>query len=354
MPPRLLPVVLLCAGLLSAPLPAQADDPVKAAERAVSALRSEAAEATARLEAGSRRLEADERRLDRVRRDAGRARRAAEAASTDVARSRERLGVVVAAAYRNPVPDDLLLATTGGPDALRDAMLARADLEQVRGSEQDLLRSATAERVRAEGLARTAGQLEGEAADRQRAVAKQVAALRDLADRTAARLQQAADRLGAARRKAAAAAAAARASRMRAASTVATCSGGTTAGATNGFLPAEALCPLAGAPGHAMRADAAAAFNRMTAARHQCVTDSYRSYAAQVSVFRRKPALAAVPGTSNHGRGLAVDLGCGAERFGSDAYLWLKANAGRFGFVHPAWAEPGGGKPEPWHWEYRG
>jgi hypothetical protein len=32
----------------------------------------------------------------------------------------------------------------------------------------------------------------------------------------------------------------------------------------------------------------------------------------------------------------------------------MKANAGRFGFFHPAWAEPGGGKPEAWHWEYSG
>ena len=33
-------------------------------------------------------------------------------------------------------------------------------------------------------------------------------------------------------------------------------------------------------------------------------------------------------------------------------YQWLKANAWRFGFVHPAWAEPGGSSPEPWHWEH--
>jgi hypothetical protein len=351
MPSRLLLLVLLSAGLLSSTVPVQADDPVAAAERAVSALREKAAEATAELETGTRRLEADQRRLDRTQRQAAVARREADAAQEAVARSRSRLAVVVAAAYRNPAPDDLMLITTGGPDALREAVLARADLDHVRGSEQDLLRTATAERVRAEGLVRTADQLETSARDRQRTVARTVDALRALADRSAAQLQKAADRLAEARTRAAAAA---RASRLRAASTVATCGGGTIAGAANGFLPTEALCPLDGAPGHALRADAATAFNRMNAARRQCVTSSYRSYAGQVDVYRRKPSLAAVPGTSLHGRGLALDLGCGAERFGSDAYLWLKANAGQFGFVHPAWAEPGGSKPEPWHWEYSG
>ena len=32
----------------------------------------------------------------------------------------------------------------------------------------------------------------------------------------------------------------------------------------------------------------------------------------------------------------------------------MKANAPAYGFVHPDWAEPGGSRPEPWHWEYVG
>ena len=31
---------------------------------------------------------------------------------------------------------------------------------------------------------------------------------------------------------------------------------------------------------------------------------------------------------------------------------WLQANAWRWGWVPPAWAEPGGSSPEPWHWEH--
>ena len=63
---------------------------------------------------------------------------------------------------------------------------------------------------------------------------------------------------------------------------------------------------------------------------------------------------AAVPGTSVHGWGRAVDFedGGGKLTFDSAGYQWLKANAARFGFVHPAWAEPGGSSPEPWHWEH--
>jgi LAS superfamily LD-carboxypeptidase LdcB len=32
----------------------------------------------------------------------------------------------------------------------------------------------------------------------------------------------------------------------------------------------------------------------------------------------------------------------------------MTANAGRFGFLHPNWADPGKGREEPWHWEYAG
>ena len=131
-------------------------------------------------------------------------------------------------------------------------------------------------------------------------------------------------------------------------------------GAVNGFLPDEALCPLVQAPGHRLQTAAAQSFDALSAARRAatgqplCVTDSYRSYGAQVDVFRRKPSLAATPGRSQHGWGLAVDLCGGAERFGSEAHSWLKANAPSYGWIHPAWAAPGGSRPEAWHWEYAG
>ncbi len=130
-------------------------------------------------------------------------------------------------------------------------------------------------------------------------------------------------------------------------------------GYPNGLIPPSAMCPL-GAAGHTLRCDAAAAYRAMSAAYAAafgtplCVTDSYRTYAGQVRLYGQKPALAAVPGTSNHGWGLAVDLCGGVERFGTPQYDWMKVNAGRFGFLHPDWAEPGNGREEPWHWEYAG
>lgn len=140
--------------------------------------------------------------------------------------------------------------------------------------------------------------------------------------------------------------------------------GGVVAGAWGGFsngqIPATSLCPLTAA-GQLLRCDAAAAWNGMSRAYRAssgsslCITDSYRTLAAQVALRAEKPTLAAVPGTSNHGWALAVDLcepGRGGMGFTTATYLWLEANAGGFGFTHPAWAEPGRGQEEPWHWEY--
>jgi cell wall-associated NlpC family hydrolase len=128
-------------------------------------------------------------------------------------------------------------------------------------------------------------------------------------------------------------------------------------GYRNGQIPASALCEL-GVGHHALRCDAAASYITMSAAFESafgsplCITDSYRSYASQLSAFHRKPALAAVPGTSNHGWALAVDLCGGINVAGSAQWTWMTANAARFGFVQPDWARPGAEKPEPWHWEY--
>ncbi|WP_307865046.1 M15 family metallopeptidase [Myceligenerans salitolerans] len=126
----------------------------------------------------------------------------------------------------------------------------------------------------------------------------------------------------------------------------------------NGRIPSNLLCDLSFAPGEELRCDAAMAIEKLNAAfraafgRNLTVNDSYRSYADQVAVAATMGALAAPPGTSNHGLGQAIDLGGGISTFGSAEYRWMAANAGKFGWIHPAWAEPGGSKPEAWHWEY--
>lgn len=126
----------------------------------------------------------------------------------------------------------------------------------------------------------------------------------------------------------------------------------------NGRIPLSQLCRLPFASGHRLRADAAVALIRLNAAyrgefgHRLCLTDSYRSYASQVSLAARKPGLAARPGTSEHGWGLAADLCGGAEAPGSTQHRWLRTNATTFGWDNPAWARPGGSRVEPWHWEY--
>jgi hypothetical protein len=141
---------------------------------------------------------------------------------------------------------------------------------------------------------------------------------------------------------------------------VGTCTGGQTELYPNGEIPLKALCPLWGAPGEYLRADAAYAFDRLSTeyatafGRPVCVTDSYRSYAEQVQVKTEKPSLAATPGTSNHGWGTAVDLCGGVEDFDSGQHQWLQLHAPAFGWFHPSWAVRTGSKPEPWHWEFAG
>ena len=88
------------------------------------------------------------------------------------------------------------------------------------------------------------------------------------------------------------------------------------------------------------------------------VNSAYRPLAVQTTYYLNRgkdgwPKLAARPGTSVHGWGLAVDIG-GLEGFGSKQYAWLEKNAGRYGFWQPPQYRRNGSAPEYWHWEYRG
>ena len=65
------------------------------------------------------------------------------------------------------------------------------------------------------------------------------------------------------------------------------------------------------------------------------VNDSYRSYAGQVACKRTKGYLCATPGTSNHGSGIAVDLGGGIETFGTKQHRWMAAHAPDLSWVPP-------------------
>ena len=124
----------------------------------------------------------------------------------------------------------------------------------------------------------------------------------------------------------------------------------------NGKIPDSELQTLSFSSGNKMNKKAAIAMEEMNKAYKAdngsdlIINDAYREYNRQVKLREQLGSIAGVPGTSNHGWGLAADIEVGA--FGSSTYNWLKANAHKYGYVHPAWAEPGGSNPEQWHWEY--
>lgn len=120
----------------------------------------------------------------------------------------------------------------------------------------------------------------------------------------------------------------------------------------------SALTSIPWKPGKYLKPNAATALiglntqYRAAFGRDISVTDAYRTYQEQVALYAAKPGLAAVPGTSNHGWGQALDLGDGINNFGTAQYNWMRANAPAYGWTNPPWAQPGGSRLEPWHWEH--
>lgn len=104
--------------------------------------------------------------------------------------------------------------------------------------------------------------------------------------------------------------------------------------------------PLAYRQGKGMRPDVAAAFDRMAAAASRAgislvINSAFRSDAEQAALFAAHPdpRWVAPPGHSLHRCATELDLGP------ENAYGWLAANAGRFGFAgRYAW--------EPWHYGF--
>lgn len=87
------------------------------------------------------------------------------------------------------------------------------------------------------------------------------------------------------------------------------------------------------------------------------LTDHYRDYATQVRLREQKPDLAAVPGTSNHGWGFAIDAADNIQNDNSKEHMWMEENGPKFGWINPNWAQddnPDNGAKEPWHWEWTG
>lgn len=381
---RLLTSMALLVGAsvvaVASPQPAHADD-VAVAQARVDALQDLEAATTVKLVEGTRKWEADQRALRTINVRLGNTRRHVAEAQAQVRDGQERLNAMARQLYTSGGRTKAQALMFQPPDAFLDAAQGLQMAERAAGSTQDVIARAATSRHRLRQQEADARALADSAQDLVNRSARRLTQLQALARETSDKLEAGQEALQAARaRKAAAQAAAeaaaqasaarARAARERAARArvtpsprvtfpgVPACSGRSTSGQQNGNLDPASLCPLWQAPGHRLRADAADAFNKMskfhaaTVGGPLCVTDSYRSYSEQVDLYQRKPGLAAVPGTSNHGWGQAVDFCGGIQNSGSAAYQWMKANAGRFGWRHPDWAEPSGSKPEPWHWEF--
>lgn len=121
----------------------------------------------------------------------------------------------------------------------------------------------------------------------------------------------------------------------------------------NGRIPQSALLRVPGTD-HLMEPNAAFALASMinAATRDGVVLgigNTYRDYAGQVAAYQRyqsgQGALAADPGTSVHGWGLAVDFNITPQN-----HAWLVENAARFGFSNPFGTSFDA--VENWHWEY--
>ncbi len=105
--------------------------------------------------------------------------------------------------------------------------------------------------------------------------------------------------------------------------------------------------------GEYLQKNAAIAYKKMIAAAKRAgiplsSTSGFRTMAEQQRLwvqFGMDPNRVARPGFSNHQQGLSMDIG-GVGGFGTRAFNWLRANAGRFGFVNDV-------AGEFWHWTYK-
>lgn len=131
-------------------------------------------------------------------------------------------------------------------------------------------------------------------------------------------------------------------------------------GYRNGEIPLTALQKLSWTD-HYLHPSAACGFETLnekykaefgTNIRISGPRSAYRTLQQQYDMKKELGSLAADPGTSNHGWGLAADLSDGIGSFGTAQHKWMQTNAPANGWVNPPWAQQGGRKEEPWHWEY--
>ncbi|MDP9432357.1 MAG: D-alanyl-D-alanine carboxypeptidase family protein [Actinomycetota bacterium] len=285
----------------------------------------------------------------KLRAEVTKAAKAVKATDAELARSNAELQEFANAAYRQQqLSTEMHLLLSDEPERdTAEALHSAAYLQAVTATRTQVLNDLATARAEAAAAHRRATQLLAQITDQQTKLNNDIVAIRVEAERSAILLEDDESR-------------ASRDSTRSALNLNGACKatgGAKWGGFGNGRIPEGALRPLS-ASGQMLRCDAADSFERMRAAfvmefgEAPCVGSSYRSYRDQVRVYSTKPHLAARPGTSNHGWGVAIDFCGGIEKYGSRQYTWMSMNAPRFGWVNPEWARPGGSKFEPWHWEY--
>lgn len=136
---------------------------------------------------------------------------------------------------------------------------------------------------------------------------------------------------------------------------------------SNGKLPPSALTAISwdvdphGTPYYLKNA-AAAALERLDVAfraafgHHLDLDLTYRDYDTQVAMREALGTVAATPGTSTHGTGLALDVPELPCEYGWDTPQrdWLVTHGPSYGWTSPSWAGRSGSNPEYWHFEFVG
>ena len=83
------------------------------------------------------------------------------------------------------------------------------------------------------------------------------------------------------------------------------------------------------------------------------ILDGYRPINEQYYVHAVTPSMTAIPGTSNHGLGQAVDFDWDVFEDWSDPEVeWMIQNGPDYGFRLPSALGPTTDRPEPWHYEF--
>jgi LAS superfamily LD-carboxypeptidase LdcB len=327
-------VFLVMAVVVALPGGAAArEDPIQELRRSAAKARSDLEKATEQMEARKKELARSQDKLRVTLKDLAKA-------EADLNRIRGPLARLANASYQQPGAAGSM-SIFGAGDA-SDALRVTADVTHIANGQQTLVRQADELQRRRQQLASTAQDLQSRNAVEQTRLQQEIDALKQKSSQLTKQLTAKLKRLEADQER-----------RLQA-----LCDKSLASGARrfpNGLIPAKYLCPLP-QNGEQLRADAALAFYKLNAAykrrfgRDMCVTDSYRSLADQQRVYSERPGFAAVPGTSNHGKGQALDLCGGVENASTAQFNWLEANSRRYGWFHPAWAYSN--PYEPWHWEY--